>query len=291
MKKIFKTALNIILSSILFILTFILLIIIPIKKVISEDNVKEIVSHVEIEKLVTNNNEFEKLLELIYEETRKMGISDEIVLKIIDSKEIKNLLGDAASNFMNFIMTGNNQKIINTQDIEVLVGNVIDNINKLQICEIKEKDKNNILKIVHNKATEYSNIIPDTNTIVNNLSVEEKSALNIVHFTLGNELIESIGLTMGIIILFIVLINYSKGKCFKVGTIPIIIASLFTTIISLALLLNPININNNSYIYDILAIGTKFSLKLSGGTLIISLVILIAYIIISSKAKKEENKN
>ncbi len=299
MKKVLKVLSNIILCILLFIITLFLLILIPVRHTINKNNVKDIISNVNIEQTLNENKEYEnivnEMLEPILEETRKIGISDEVIIKILDSKEVKNLLGDVAGNFMDAIITGNSQGLLSNEDVKELVSDVIDDINNLQLYEIDTSEKEKILDFVDEQVNEYIEFMPTTDMITSELSYEEFQDLKMVQFILSDELLIYTAIILGIVILCIGLINYSQGKFVKIILIPMLVASFLMTLLSWLVsgYFKAMYAKDSMFFYDIIHKSMKFSTKLSGWiTIIILTIFIIGIIIINSKRlKKQSNEN
>ncbi len=294
MKKFLKVFGNIILGLIVFVATLALLILGPVKYMLGKGNIKNVITSIDIEDTITKSPEYkemvDELLDPIYEETRKFGISDEIVVKIIDSKEVKNLIADISSNVVDFALTGESKELLSTQDIETLVSDVIDDINNLKLYEISKEQKDDILNIVRDKATEYEELMPTTDIIADAIPSEDQETFELVQFTLSDTLMWYIAIALGVALLSLALINYAHGKIFKVGTIPVLVASTLTTIASAVIFwVAKMQVATDfPYVYDIVYQGIKFSLILSGSILISTIAILIVYAIVSSKLNNKK---
>ncbi len=297
MKKFFNNLATAILIIVLFISTTLLLLLIPLKNTISGGSVKKMISNLEIEKMVNENPTFkqsvDEALEPILTETNKLGIDDEVIIKIVDSDEVKDLMGDVTENLIDYAITGKNQKIINIEDINKLVNDAIDEINKSGYYEINETQKKEILNIAQNKVEEYEELIPDANIIDEKLNKEltkeEKNSLNSIRFVLGNKLLTYIIISIIVSILLIALLKFKKAKFIKYASITILISSICTSLITLVLVAanNVLFKFDYPYIFDIIKKGINFSFALSLSVFAISIIVLIIYKIINSKFEKE----
>ena len=264
---------------------------------VSGNTVKKMISNLEIEKMVNENPNFKEsvddVLEPILTETNKLGIDDEVIIKIVDSNEVKDLIGDVTGNLIDYAITGKNQKIINSEDINKLVNDAIDEINKSGYYEINESQKEEILDIAQNKVQEYEELIPDTNIIdeeLNNaMTKEEKNSLNSIRFVLGNKLLTYTIICVIVSILLIALLKFKKAKFIKCSSITILISSIFTSLITLILVAanNVLFKFDYPYIFDIVKKGINFSFILSLSVFVISIIVLIIYKIINNKSEKE----
>ena len=228
----------------------------------------------------------DEFLDPIYEETRELGISDEVVLKIVNSKEVKDFIGDISGNFVDYIVTGNNQKIINSADLETLVGKAIDDAS--EYIDISNEDKTNIIKVVHDEFDELESDIPDTNIIDEGMDNETKELVNFVRFILGTKYLLISIIIFIVPILGLLLVRFKEAKWIKYTAITILVASIITSLIVVALLV----LNNIMFkidfptVYNIIKKPINFSLILSISLFVFMIICLIVYKKLHKKAKK-----
>lgn len=298
MKKFLKGLALTILTIVLFGSTIVLLLLIPIKYTINKNIVKDMISSLEIEKMVAEDENFKsavnEVFEPIFEETREFGIDDEVVVKIMDSKEVKNLIGGVTGNIVDYVITGKNQKLIATENIEELVSNAMDDIDDSGYYKFSKKERENVLNVVKKEVDDLQDYMPDTKVIEDTLSAEETKALNTIRFILSNELLIYVILIMVISILGILALRYKKAKWIKWNAITILISSILTSIVTIALMI----INNvlfkldYNYIYNIFSKTINFSLILSLSVLVLMIITLIIYRIYHKKQlTTKSNKN
>ncbi len=298
MKKFLKGSALTILTIVLFGSTIVLLLLIPIKYTINKNIVKDMISSLEIEKMVSEDENFKsavnEVFEPIFEETREFGIDDEVVVKIMDSKEVKNLIGGVTGNIVDYVITGKNQKLIATENIEELVSNAMDDIDDSGYYKFSKKERENVLNVVKKEVDDLQDYMPDTKVIEDTLSAEETKALNTIRFILSNELLIYVILIMVISILGILALRYKKAKWIKWNAITILISSILTSIVTIALMI----INNvlfkldYNYIYNIFSKTINFSLILSLSVLVLMIITLIIYRIYHKKQlTTKSNKN
>ena len=220
MKKVLKGIALALLVLMLYSCTGSLFSLLPIKHAVGRNGIKEAISSLEIERLVDENPQFQEvindMLQPIYEETQNFGIDDaivdEVVVKIMDTKEVKELVGDITSNLVDFVLTGEEQKLINTDNIESLVGTVIDDINEQGLFEISMEDKNQILQVVREQVNENEDFLPDTSLIEDAFDSETEQVLNNVRFALGNELVLYLVIGILLSIVGIALLKWKEAK-------------------------------------------------------------------------------
>ena len=293
MKKFLKGLALTILVLVLFISTSGVLLLLPVKNTIKKDSVKEMITSLEIEKMVQDDPNFKKavdeVFEPIYEETRNLGIEDEVIIKIMDSDEVKGLIGDVTGNITDYIVTGKNQKLINTDNIESLVDKAITDINKSGYYEIKPEEKEEILTVIREEVNEYQELLPETNVIDETFSQKDMESLNTIRFILGNKLIMILGIAMAVSIIGIILFKLKEAKWIKWNSLTIMFSSLLTSIITVIFLIlnNALFRLDYAYIFKTLSKTINYSMILSFSVLILMIIILITYHIVSKSYKKE----
>ena len=213
----------------------------------------------EIEKEVENNPELKESIEEalmpIYDITREVGLSDDVVLKLLDTQEVKDLIGDIGSNVYNAIITGEKQKLINVQNIERIISEAIDDINALDIYEIDNKTKNEIIDFVKEEVNDYEDLLPETDVVLDGLSEEDVKTLNIVRFVLSDELVLIVSVISLGALLLIILLNLAKWHWIKVSS-GIVLGSTILMILVTSVILGVNNYylaSDYSYISDFIS--------------------------------------
>ncbi len=277
-----KKVLTIILSLSLVVSSLILLLLMPIKKNLNNNFMKEVITSIDVEKMVDSNpqvkKQIDKKLTPLYDVTREVGLSDEVIIKIFNLKEVKELFGDVANNIYLTILTEKSHKLIQPQEIENIIGEAIDDINKTRLYFINDETKTKVLNTIKDEIAKYQDYIPNTNIVLDSIPKEEQQIINLSKFILSKKLLKSIILIIIISFLGILVLNLSKGKWLKYSAINILIASLISLILTIIFtILNKIYFQTN-YL-NIYNIGNKI-LKTSYilNVIIISFIILILII-------------
>ena len=278
MKKFLKGLSLTILTIVLFGSTMILLLLIPLKYTINKNVVKDMISSLEIEKMVAEDENF------------KLAV--DVVVKIMDSKEVKNLIGGVTGNIVDYVITGKNQKLITTENIEDLLSTAMDDIDASGYYKFSEKERDSVLNAVKNGVGELQEYIPDTKVIENNLNQEDMKYLNVIRFVLGNELMIYTILIMIISFLGILTLEYKKAKWIKWNAITILISSILTSIITIILLIanNALFRLDYQYIYNIFSKAINFSFILSLSILTLMIITLIIYHIYRKRNLNKDTK-
>lgn len=291
--KFLKGLLLAILVFVLFVSSIFLLILVPVKNAVGKNSIKDMVINLEIEKMVAEDPEvkksFDEMFEPIFKETEEFGIDEDVIVKIIDSKEVKELMGDVTANIVDFVLTGENHKLITTGNMQELVSSAIDDINESGIYEISEKDKNEVLDVVGKYAEEVQEYIPDTKMIESSFNEEDMKALNLVRFILGNTLVTYLLVIWTISILGIFALKYKEAKWIKWSAIPVLVSSIISCItFGILTIANNMYLKADfSYISDIFNKSITFGIILSGIIAILMIAILIVYHVVSkNKIKK-----
>ncbi len=293
MKRFLKGLGLVILNIILFVAISSLLLLLPIRKVVAEDTIKDIILDFDIESAVNNNddvkNEVKNLFKPIYDEAKEFGIDEEVVNKLINSKEVKELIGTATGNLIESALTGKDKKIISDNDIEKLINKAFENINKNSEQKLSKTEQDKILNAVKENIKMVQEAIPDNTLIEDNLNSNQKSNLKIVRFILSDKLLFYILGIIIIAILGILILDFKKGKWIKDIAITTLISaslSLISTVI--ITLLSKILLKDARTIMNIAKRFLNFSLVLSIVILVIMILILISYVILKKKKEPKE---
>lgn len=291
MKKFLKILAMIILVPIFFCATLTLLVFIPLRNTVTNNVMQDIFSSLEIEKEVENNPKFktvvDKTLEPVYDVTREAGIDDEIIIKVLDNPEVKNLIGDVTNNVFQAVISGIDQKIITSDNIESILNEAIDDINKSGLYEIKEETKKEIIDVVNEESTKIQEYVPDTSLILNELDSDSQKALKIVRFILSDKFLIYIIGTAVISFILLVLLNLSHHKWLKYSAIITVITSICSLLLTAVIsILNNMYLKvDYSYIFKVVAKFINSSYIISGITL--GLVIIILILDYTLKKKKQ----
>ena len=285
-----------ILSIVLYISVLGLLILIPIKSTLSKDTIKNTITDLDIEKMIKESPELEsainEMFEPLYEQARDFGIDEDVVVKIIDSKEVKGLVGGIAGNLVDFVVTGENQKIISTNDIGNLVSSVLDDIDESGFYKFKDDEKAKILSTVEEQVNNYQDLLPDTSIIEDTLdkdsdAKEIKEGLELIRFILGNNLITYLLIAMFVSILGILGLKFKEAKWIKNVAITILVASIFALITTFGLKfvgnIMVEEIKEVPFMNVLINKPINFSFILSGTLTLLMIVTLIVYTVLKNK--------
>ena len=289
--KILKNIFLIILILVLFISSCSLIILAPIKYAVNPDSINKVITNIDIETLVEENPEFHetinKTLEPVLNETKKLGVDEKTIMKIVNSKEIKGMMAGVTSNLIDYTLTGKEHELISIDQIKDLVNNAIDDINKSGYYEISNEDKENILNVVTKESSTIEEVIPDTNIIEENLPSSTVDMLGSIRFIFGNKLIICLAIGVVISLIGIVILKWKEAKWLKCSSITIMVSSLIVLIGVMAIRLgSKMLLKDNTYILTIIKSASKYNLALS---LIVFVIMLITIIVYSILHKKKVN--
>lgn len=293
--KVLKNILLTILVIILFISTTSLVSLYTIRKTISKESIKNNIVNTDIEKIVEENPKLEDALkdtlEDVYTTLDELNIDEEIVLKILNSSQVKELIGDITGNVTEYFLTGEDKKLISTESIVNVIGSVMDDINETDLYNFSKEEKENILKSIEIGIDENEEFIPDTSIIEDELTNEEIKDMEIVRFIFSDRLMLYIVLGEIVTIGFIILLSLNKFKWVKVISITILASSLLMAFLMSGLFFSLKYLEPEyNYILDLIGYLPKFGLKLSLLLVLIMILILIAYkIIFKNKNIKSNN--
>ena len=294
MKILRKTAL-VILVIVLFLGSFSLITLFTIKHTVSKDSIKDMIVSTDVEKIIKENPELESSLKdslkEVYDTLEELNINEDIVLKVLNSSEVKSLVGDVTGKVAEYFLEGKDQKLIDADNITSIIGGVMDDINETKLYNFTEKEKNDILDSIKKGIEENEEFLPDTSILEDTLTEEEQQDLEIVRFIFGGELFTYI--LVGSLIAFglIVVLSLKKAKWVKITSSTILVSGTLMAILMLILLVGTKLLGTEySYVVDIIKMMPIFGLKVAVVIIILMIAILIAYHLIN-KHKNITNNN
>ncbi len=297
MKKVLKVLVMIILTIILFTESLILLNLIPLRETINNKIIKDAVVSLDFEKIIEDNPQLEeelnKSLEPIYEVTREVGLKDEIVLKILNIKEVKEIMGNVLDNLVVSVVTTQEQKLLDNADLQKVISDAIDDINATKLYEIKPETKAKILNAVNETYLELQDLIPQTNLILDNLPTEYQPILNTIHLIFSNQFLYFNIIIVVLSLLFIILLNLDHFKWLKISSLICLVATVINFVIaSLLYYINStIIFKGHNYLYTILLKFINCDFLISIYLIVILIILLIIYRLINRKLKNKEVTN
>lgn len=293
MKKFISGLLLTVFIVVLWISSISLLILVPLKTTVNKGMVKNWIQNVDVATEIKKDTDLgqavDDFLEPVYEKTREYGIDDQIILDIINSQEMKDLIGDVAANIIDYVLTGKNQKLISITDIEKLISDAIDDINNSGLYTINNDTKEQILNVIRDRVSEYQDLIPETKVfdeaIAKELTPKEMQLLNIVRYVLSFKFL--IGLLIAFIVstLGIISLKTSKVKWLKWWSIPLLVASIITMLVTVLLDVVRKQMENITVLNSII----RNSYILSGSIIVLMIIALIISAVLKRKLKGDEN--
>lgn len=286
-----------ILTLILFVSATSILFLLPLRGAVSKQNIKETITKVDIEKLIKENPQVQEdvneAFSPLYDTAAEYGISKDVVNKILNSDEVKGLMGDFTGNILDYIFTGKDQKIISNLEIDGLVSDALDKINESGYYEFKEEEKEKILGVVKDTVNNYQELIPDTSVFDEALEndPEVKTVIKTARIVISDKLLTCLFIALGISILGLLGLKFKEGKWIKQSAITILTSAI--TITSGTLLLSSFgNLISDevSLVTSIINSTLNKSLTLSITTMIIMIFILILYAIIHKSMLKNKKE-
>ena len=286
-----------ILTLVLFLATTSILILIPVRHAVSKDTIKETITSIDIEKLMNENPQVQEdvteAFKPLYDKANEYGISEDVVNKILNSKEVKGMMGDFTGNIVDYVLTGENQKIISNTEIENLVSNALDKVDESGFYEFKDDEKDNILDTVKETVNKYQDLIPDTSIFDEAIkeTPEVESIIKVTKFILNDNILIYLIIAIVVSILGILGLKFKEGKWIKSSTITVLVSATITTLGTIALLiLKDLVFDDMSLITNIINKSLNYSLRLSLTTLIVMVIILIIYIIVHRNIYKDKKE-
>ncbi len=281
--KIIKGIFLYIFTNVLILSAFALLLIIPIRRCINNNVIKDMIYSLEIEQIVSSSpsleKQFNESLEPIYNVTREVGIPDETVLKILNTKEVKELFGDITSNILVALITDENQKLVTSENIASIVATAIDDINEHNIIDINAEQKEKIVDVVSEKADEYQDLMIDTDTVLKDVDKEDLKFLDTFRFVLSNKMLMYLGIALAISLGGIIILRLKNAKWIKWCSLSILTAAILNIITNfIIMIVNNVKLKENySFIYKIFNKIVNTGYLYSGIIIGIAIIVLIIY--------------
>lgn len=224
---------NFIISTLIYFLEVTLLIIFSINSVLSYRTINTLVQNIEVKEIIKNIDNNDNILDNIYNESKKIGISEKSIDNLLESKEIKNILAKYISSSAKYILKEKGSEDIFIDDI----------INELKINfkQILNENNENILPKNEEKLNKVIDNI--SKTLKENLPEIKDSANNINPLTLKYiRLIFNIKTTLIILLTIIVLTTIIAllKKSYYAWTLNLSIATLLSSLLGFFIALVPL---------------------------------------------------
>ena len=224
---------NFIISTLIYFLEVTLLIIFSINSVLSYRTINTLVQNIEVKEIIKNIDNNDNILDNIYNESKKIGISEKSIDNLLESKEIKNILAKYISSSAKYILKEKGSEDIFIDDI----------INELKINfkQILKENNENILPKNEEKLNKV--IYKISKTLKENLPEIKDSANNINPLTLKYiRLIFNIKTTLIILLTIIVLTTIIAllKKSYYAWTLNLSIATLLSSLLGFFIALVPL---------------------------------------------------
>lgn len=224
---------NFIISTIIYFLEVTLLIIFSINSILSYRTINTLVQNIEVKEIIKNIDNNDNILDNIYNESKKIGISEKSIDNLLESKEIKNILAKYISSSAKYILKEKGSEDIFIDDI----------INELKI-NFKQILKENNEKLSEKNEKKLNNVINNISKIIKeNLPEIKDSANNINPLTLKYiRLIFNIKTTLIILLTIIVLTTIIAllKKSYYAWTLNLSIATLLSSLLGFFIALVPL---------------------------------------------------
>lgn len=224
---------NFIISTLIYFLEVTLLIIFSINSILSYRTINTLVQNIEVKEIIKNIDNNDNILDNIYNESKKIGISEKSIDNLLESKEIKNILAKYISSSAKYILKEKGSEDIYIDDI----------INELKINfkQILKENNENILPKNEEKLNKVIDNI--SKTLKENLPEIKDSANNINPLTLKYiRLIFNIKTTLIILLTIIVLTTIIAllKKSYYAWTLNLSIATLLSSLLGFFIALVPL---------------------------------------------------
>ena len=141
-------------------------------KVINKQNIKELVSNLDIE-MVIDKDDFNNM----YDEYELKEIDKQIVYGVVDSKEFKELLGQYFGNVIELILYDHQNEIINKEEVMNVLNDKIDYIANEYGIILSYEEKQTIINSLDQEINELTENLSNEEEILNEMSEEEISSI------------------------------------------------------------------------------------------------------------------
>lgn len=174
-------------------------------------------------------------LKPLYKESEALGIEDEVIQEMMETKEVKEFVADITSDIIDYVFIGEEKELFTEEDLKKVAILAIDQINKEAETKITEVQKQEILDALSENSDAYLESMPKVSKMEERLSQEEKEALHMVRFLFSKTIKIYLGITLGVSLLGIILLKRKEAKWLKTSAIVILTSSMITLLGTLLL--------------------------------------------------------
>jgi len=272
MKKLLKGIVYILCIMLLEISTLALLFLVPLSQTLQNDSMQDIIMKIAFEDLIQQ-------LDSNYHPIYDLEIEDEVIVKIMESDEFKQLMADITEDISDYIITGKEQSFITKEELKVFAAKAIDTVNKQSDRKITIEEKNQILQIIDENGDHYLEQLSMINMLDENMSQKELEGLNLLRFLLSMRLKLYFVLAIVVSLIGILILKWKEAKWIQTVTISLLIASILSigTNLLLKVISSTIFTDDISYISGPIHTLIQKSLGLSSGLLALMIITLVFY--------------
>lgn len=171
------------------------------------------------------------IMDTLYSEFLKKGISKKQADTIIDSTIGKEFITTYTNNVMNNIKNNANKELTES-DLEKIVSNNVDAIIESSNGLLTDTDKDKIIEATKLLAPKIINYIPKSTTVLEKL---DNSTLNIIKFITNDKLKTTLIINIIILVIVMILIQLSLIKWLLYTSIPVLTTALTSLLIGFSL--------------------------------------------------------
>jgi len=214
-----------------------LLLLLPLQYTVSKKSIKELMMNYSVSS--DENDIFMDAiranLKPLYKESEALGIEDEVIQEMMETKEVKEFVADITSDIIDYVFIGEEKELFTEEDLKKVAILAIDQINKEAETKITEVQKQEILDALSENSDAYLESMPKVSKMEERLSQEEKEALHMVRFLFSKTIKIYLGITLGVSLLGIILLKRKEAKWLKTSAIVILTSSMITLLGTLLL--------------------------------------------------------
>lgn len=222
--KIIGGILGVLVLIVIFILEVICYFDFTLNKVITKDNIKDII------KDTTNNDDNITLYNDLINTANELGLPANTTEQIISSDTFANLLATIINNSIEVVIVDKPSNLMTNQEISTLIHDSLDELSTTLNITLTEEDKENIAIIIDDNIDMIKNSIIDTNNIIN---TNDKS-MQLLKYIFSDTIKVALIVTIVMLSLLVALLMLSISNGIMATGIVTTISAIFVIFIGLS---------------------------------------------------------
>ena len=228
-----------------------------------------------------------QVIDEMYSLASQFSVSEEVVDQIIDSKITKEIIGDAVGNLTDYIINGEDTKVLSEKDAYNLISDNLDDILEENDLSIDKGQKEKFLREIEKQLPDIIEIIPTSKDLIgSSYGANIEKIQTVFGFNTKLLLCISLGISAGIVI---ILKRKDFEWCANIG-VALLIAGLVTIGLSLLMPGFIVEMMGEAELSMFVTVLTDFITKpilYSGvGVLVLAIILFVVYKILENKKIK-----